>query len=230
MNNDRSFSHWAGVATRLLLMLGALFLLTPVQEADAVALRGDVILIPNLEGEQVGGSVTFDLPKKVRIGDTNYQICQTDKSLCGRTHTCTLNPQLSSNDATQGNVTVLLRAQRGTKLGGVSVGAVTRGAGWLLMEAGCDGDPGTVDAFQGDVAAIFADVAVIAAQTMSSNHGHPDDISIKDELRTRFQISNCRDRVEFKILDFHGFQVNNRGGSATGLASAKVKIIFRKSC
>jgi hypothetical protein len=230
MYNGRSFSHWAGSATRLLITLGALFLLTPVQEADALALRGDVILIPNLEGTPVSGSVTFDLPKKVRIGDTTYQICQSDKSLCGRTHTCTLNPELSANSAAQGNVTVLLRTHRGTKLGGVSVGAVTRGAGWLLMEAGCDGDPATVDAFQGDTAAIFADVAIIAAQTMTSNHGHPDGISIKDELRTRFQISNCRDRVEFKILDFHGFQVNNRGGSATGLASAKFKIIFRKSC
>ncbi len=230
MNNDRSFPRRAGAAARVVLTLGVLFLLTPVQEADAVALRGHTILIPNLEGELVGGEVTFDLPKKVRIGDTTYQICQTDKSLCGRTHTCTLNPQLSSNPATQGNVTVLLRTHRGTKLGAVSAGSVTRGAGWLLLEAGCDGDPATVDAFQGDTAAIFADVAIIASQTMASNHGHPDGISIKDELRTRFQIDNCRDRVEFKILDFHGFQVNNRGGSAGGVASAKVQILFRKSC
>jgi len=230
MNNGGSYFQRGGSAPRGLLALCLLFLLAPAQEAAAVALRGDVIMIPDLAGAQVGGSVTFDLPRKVRIGETTYQICQTDKSLCGRRHTCTLNPQLSSDPATQGNVRVLLRTHRGTKLGGVSTGSVTRGAGWLLLEAGCDGDPATVDAFQGDAAAIFADVAIIAAQTMTSNHGHPDGVSIKDELKTRFQISACRDRVEFKILDFHGFQVNNRGGSAAGKASAKVKIIFRKSC
>ena len=230
MNSGRTDRTWPLVIARATVATLLLFLVAPVQEANAVALKGHAILVPDPDGDPVSGLVTFDLPKKVRIGDTTYQICQTDKSLCGRSHTCTLNPQNSINPSTAGNVKVLLRAARGTKLGGVSVGAVTRGAGLLLFEAGCDGDPETADAFQGDVAAIFADVAVIAAQTMSSNHGSPEGISIKEELKTRFQIDACRDNVEFKILDFHGFSVNNRGGSATGLASAKVKLIFRRSC
>ena len=230
MNSGRTKSSWLLAIARAMVATLLFFSLAPVQEASAVALRGHAVLVPDPDGDQVSGSVTFDLPKKVRIGDTTYQICQTDKSLCGRSHTCTLNPQNSTNPSTTGNVKVLLRAARGTKLGGVSVGSVTRGAGLLLLEAGCDGDPATVDAFQGDIAAIFADVAIIAAQALTSNHGSPEGISIKEELKDRFQIDACRDNVEFKILDFHGFAVNNRGGSATGLASAKVKLIFRKSC
>jgi hypothetical protein len=212
-----------------LILLG-LLLAVPAQQASALALKADATLIPDPTGGQISGEVTFDLPQRVRIGDTTFKICQTDKTLCGRTHTCTLNPQISTDPRANGNIKLLLRASRGTKIGGVFVGAVTAGAGWLLLEAGCDGDPSTLDAFQGDLASIFAEVAIIGSQALTSNHGHPDGITIKEELKNRFQIGACRDNVEFKILDFHGYQVNNRGGSATGLASAKVKLIFRKSC
>lgn len=216
-----------------LVLSGAVLLLSVLgsaQAARARALKADVVLIPDPIAEQIGGEVSFFLPKKVRIGDTTYKICQTQKDLCGRMHTCTLRPEDSQAPNTTGNIKILIRAAQGSKIGGVFVGAVTAGAGTLLMTAGCDGDPSVVDDFQGDVAALFAEVAIIAAQSMDSNHGHPEGISIKDELKSRFQIDACRDDVDFKLLDFHGFTIKNRGGSATGLGSAKVKLIFRKTC
>jgi hypothetical protein len=230
MNFGRPHLEWPSLACRIGALLLGLFLLAPTGDASALALKADVMLIPDPTGEPVSGEVTFTLPKKVRIGDTTFKICPTDESLCGRTHTCTLRPEESQDPKTQGNTKLFLRHSRGSKIGGVSVGAVTAGAGWLLLAAGCDGILSTNDAFQGDIAALYADVAIIAAQALTSTHANPDGLSIKDELISRYQIDACRDNVDFKILDFHGFSVNNRGGSATGLGSAKVKIKFRKSC
>ena len=65
-----------------LILLG-LLLAVPAQQASALALKADATLIPDPTGGQISGEVTFDLPQRVRIGDTTFKICQTDKTPCG---------------------------------------------------------------------------------------------------------------------------------------------------
>jgi hypothetical protein len=205
-------------------VVGALLLLILAGSARAQAVLGTIVIDPVPNGETKSATVTFELPRKIRIGGTNYVLPNT--ALVG-THTCTFDPGSVASAATDGHHVFYARFYRGSKLGSVFRGRLTAGAGTLLFNAGCDGDPATLDAFQGDATSVFAEVAVYASQILAATEFHPDGLSVSDELRHHFRIQEDRVLKILRITEFHGFTLLNRGGSALGRASARVRMVFK---
>lgn len=200
-------------------------LLGPSQ-ASGQAVSGTIVIEPNPAGETKSDLVTFRLPRRVRIGGTTYVL--PTPGLAG-THTCTLDPTSVDSADTTGHHIFFARLYRGSKLGSVFTGRLTAGAGTLLLQAGCDGDPSTVDDFQGDATSLFAELAIFAAQALTATENHPDGKSTKEEIIEDFLIEDGRDVKIIQVTEFHGFEFLNRGGSATGLASAKIRLVFKPS-
>lgn len=202
----------------------ALLLACTATEARAQALRGSVVIEPQPDGDTKPDTVTFELPRKVMIAGTNYVM--PNQALVGE-HTCTLDPAAVESEATDGHHIFYARFNRGTKLGSVFRGRLTAGAGTLLFEAGCDGNPETEDAFQGDATALFAEVAVFVTQVLEANEFHADGKTVREEIREAFHIADDRFLKLSKIGEFHGFEMLNRGGSASGRASARIRLVFK---
>jgi len=65
------------------------------------------------------------------------------------------------------------------------------------------------------------------AGTLLFGAGCDGDPSTLDEIREHFRIDENRVPKILRISEFHGFTMLNRGGSALGRASAKVKMVFK---
>ncbi|MFP6665425.1 MAG: hypothetical protein VCC00_14635 [Deltaproteobacteria bacterium] len=205
-------------------VIGALLLLLLAGSAHAQAVSGTIVIDPVPEGATKSDTVTFKLTRKLHIGDTVQVL--PNVALAG-THTCTFNPDVVENAATDGHHVFYARFNRGSKLGSVFRGRLTAGVGTLLFGAGCDGDPATLDAFQGDETAYLAELPVYVNQILLATEFHPDGATVLDEIRAHFVIKEERTLKIPRIAEFHGFEMLNRGGSAAGRASVRIKLVFK---
>ncbi|MEO2167068.1 MAG: hypothetical protein ABGY42_02920, partial [bacterium] len=152
-----------------------------------------------------------------------------DRELMGN-HTCTIRGVYSAATpiaaAARGNMQIYARLQRGKKLGSVFVSTTPRDPEISLFNAGCDGDPGTVDNFQGSLSAIYASPPIYLALALAATGNHPEGLSVQEEIREFFGISALRTRIVPKLIEFHGTELFNRGGSAQGVGSARIALKF----
>lgn len=204
----------------------ALLLASPLL-AGAQKLKGTVVLIPDPNGELIDATVTFDLPGSAWIAGSWWII--PDRELKG-IHTCTIRGIYSAatpiEAAARGNMQIFARLQRGKKLGSVFVAELPRDPETSLFNAGCDGDPSTGDKFQGSFTAIYASPSVYLALALASTRKNPAGLSTEEEIREFFGISALRTRIVPKLIEFHGTELFNRGGSAQGIGSARIALKF----
>lgn len=205
----------AGVVCALLLVSS---------EAGAQVVSGSLVIEPVPAGAVKSDTVTFDLPGKLIVNGEPSK--PANKQLVG-SHTCAFDPASSANAATDGHYRFYLRLNRGKKLGTVFQGQLTAGVGTLLFEAGCDADSATEDAFQGDPTALFAEMAVYAAQMLSAAEYGGDGSTVDEEIRASFGIESSHRLRKVKLIEQHDLDTGSRGGSATGHMSAKVKLVYR---
>ena len=197
--------------------------------AQALTVKGSAVLEPDDNGAPVTNTVTFKLPHHVFISGMVFVI--PDPTLTGE-HTCEIRADQTADAMNggliePGNVKIYARLQRGRKPGTVFVGTATRRADLSLFNAGCDGIPGNGDKFEGHASAVYAAPAVYLAQALVSTEGHPEGISLKQEIYEAFEIDLARSEIEPKLLEFHSFEGLNPGGSAMGYASAQISLKFR---
>lgn len=203
-----------GALVAALCLLGA-------APAQAQKITGTAVLVPDPAGDTLDAEVTFNLPRSVWIAGSWYIL--PDVSLAGD-HTCTIRGEHTGVD---GNTMVYARLNRGKRRGSVFVARVPRDPEESLFAAGCDGDPETEDAFQGTLSAIFAGPPLYLALALDSTAEHPEGLSVEEEMRAFFEISASRTRIAPKLVEFHGPLLLNRGGSATGVGSARVSLKFK---
>lgn len=196
------------------------FVLSVGGVATAQRLTGTVTLRFDGAGPNKTGTVTFTLPSRTRFAGKKITI--PNPALAG-THTCTLNPALVGG----GRIDMIGRLNRGPK-GTVFRAIATDGAANSLLVGGCDGDPGTADDFQGDVTAFFAEPFLWIAQGLAATDFSAT--TVEQEIRDFFAIDPSKTRIVVKVIEGHGItaQSGNRGGSATGIGSARVSLRFRR--
>lgn len=208
------------VAAALLALLAA----TP---ADAQRLKGTAVLVPNPSGELLSSTVKFILPRSAWIAGAWFII--PDAELVGE-HECTIIGSEARNLITQeaptGNMKIYARLNRGKSLGSVFRAEVAIDPENSLYWAGCDGDPETIDKFQGSLSAIFASPALYLGLALDSATGNSAGLRAEEEIRDFFGISEVRQSIVPKLIEFHGPELDNRGGSATGVGSARIALRF----
>lgn len=195
--------------------------------AAAQKLKGTAVLAPNPSGDVLDAVVTFDLPRSAWIGSSWFII--PDLTLIGE-HSCTIRGAHTqhwlSGEPSEGNMRAYARLNKGRKLGSVFVAMIPRNPENSLFNAGCDGDPNTIDKFQGNLGAIYAAPSLYLGLALKSTLGHPDGLTLEAEVREFFGINPSRTQIRPKLLEFHGAEMFNRGGSASGVASARIVLRF----
>ncbi len=187
--------------------------------ASAQTVQAQVMWFEVPTGASKSGVVTFDLPRAIRVGGQWY--IMPSPHLVG-THTCTIDAALTGRS---GHTDIYARINRG-RTSSAFRGQLTSGAGLSLLIGGCDGNPATIDAFQGDATSLYAEVAVWLAQALSSTEYTGSADTVEDEIREFFSIAVQNTREVTKLLDFESMLANNRGGSATGVGNAHISIAF----
>ncbi|MFQ5513775.1 MAG: hypothetical protein ACE5FG_05000 [Myxococcota bacterium] len=189
--------------------------------AGAGALSGTITLRFDGAGPNKSGTVSFDLPRKVRIGGQISSL--PDPSLQG-SHTCFIDASLTGST---GRIDALIRLQRGKRTGRVFRASLTDGLSTSLFLGGCDGTPGNGDAFEGDLfSSSFAEPFVWAAQALAADDFNPGT-TVEQEIRDFFGIGAGTGEVSIKIFEGHGINFLNPGGSAAGVGSAQVRVKLR---
>ena len=204
----------------------AVVLLVVAGPVHAQTIQGTAVIVARPDGDSVDATVTFDLPRAAWVGGGWWIV--PDLSLVG-VHTCEIlaaqTYDITTGEVYPGNARLFARFQKRRK-GSVFIADLPLYPENSLYNAGCDGDPATIDKFQGSLAAIYAAPSLNAALAMGASSLHPDGLTVEQEMRDFFDIDPFRSQILYKLYEFHGAELLNRGGSATGVASAQLSVRF----